>query len=264
VASGDNDRERLRATFSEIPELYDRARPTYPPALFADLAAELPTAAQIVEIGCGTGQATVALAECGFKVTCVELGAGLAEVARRKLARFDTVEVVHGDFESWRPAETGFDAVAAFTSFHWIDPELRYPKAASLLRPGGILAVVSTEHVGPEGGDQFFAEVQEDYLAATDETDPSPPPLPDEVGDLRDEIERSGLFESRATRRYLWDVSYTAEEYIDVLETYSGHRDFDDAQRQELYRRIRERIGRRPGRRVRKSYLAILNLARAR
>jgi SAM-dependent methyltransferase len=264
VAASDNDRERLRATFSEIPELYDRARPTYPPALFADLAAELPPAPRIVEVGCGTGQATVALAGCGFRVTCVELGGGLAEFARAKLARFDMVDVVHADFESWRPAQAGFDAVAAFTSFHWIDPALRYPKAASLLRPGGILAVVSTEHVGPEGGDRFFADVQEDYLAATDETDPSPPPRPDEVGDLRDEIERSGLFESVATRRYLWGVSYTADEYIDVLETYSGHRDFGETQRQELYRRIRERISHRPGRSVRKSYLAILNLARAR
>ena len=48
-----SDRERLRATFDEVPELYDRARPSYPPAVFHDLVAlaELPAAARVLEIG---------------------------------------------------------------------------------------------------------------------------------------------------------------------------------------------------------------------
>jgi hypothetical protein len=33
------DPEQLRATFDEAAELYDRARPGYPPAVFDDLAA---------------------------------------------------------------------------------------------------------------------------------------------------------------------------------------------------------------------------------
>jgi SAM-dependent methyltransferase len=265
AAMADADRESLRATFSEAPELYDRARPTYPPPLFDDLAvlAGLRAGARIVEIGCGTGQATVPLAERGYRISCVELGAGLAELARRKLARFDAVEVIHANFESWLPAEAGFDAVVAFTSFHWIDPELRYARVASVLRPAGILAVVFAEHVLPAHGDDFFADVQEDYLAATAETDPSPPPHPDDVGDLRDEIVSCGLFRSVATRRYLWDVVYTAEEYIAVLETYSGHRSLEGSQREQLYTRIRERIAARPNRSVRKTYLATLNIAQS-
>jgi SAM-dependent methyltransferase len=261
----DADRESLRATFSEIPELYDRARPTYPPPVFDDLVVlgELPSAARIVEIGCGTGQATVPLAERGYRISCVELGAGLAEFARRKLDRFDAVEVIHANFESWLPAKADFDAVVAFTSFHWIDPEQRYAKVASVLRPAGILAVVFAEHVLADDGDDFFAAVQEDYLAATDETDPSPPPHPDDVGDLRDEIVSSGLFKSVATRRYLWDIVYTAEEYIAVLETYSGHRSLEERQREQLYKRIRERIAARPERTVRKTNLATLNIAQA-
>jgi 16S rRNA A1518/A1519 N6-dimethyltransferase RsmA/KsgA/DIM1 with predicted DNA glycosylase/AP lyase activity len=40
----------------------------------------------LLEIGCGTGKATAPLARRGFPVTCVELGAQLAAVARRELA----------------------------------------------------------------------------------------------------------------------------------------------------------------------------------
>lgn len=55
VVSG-NLTQELRATFEQVPHLYDRARPNYPPELFGDLAelARLREDARIVEIGCGT------------------------------------------------------------------------------------------------------------------------------------------------------------------------------------------------------------------
>ena len=258
-----SERQRLRATFEEVPDLYDRARPSYPAQVFDDLAAlaQLPARARLVEIGCGTGQATVPLAERGYRITCVELGEQLAAVARLKLSAYSTVEVVNADFETWMPPAGEFDAVVAFTAFHWIEPERRYERSASLLRLGGALAVVGTKHVLTEDGDRFFADVQEDYLAATGETDSSPPPHPDFVPDLGDEIHASGLFRNVAVRRYVWDVTSTADEYIAVLDTYSGHRALDVTARERLYGRIRRRIEARPEGTVRKTYLATLNVA---
>jgi SAM-dependent methyltransferase len=260
----DGSWQHLRTTFEEVPELYDRARPSYPPELFDDLAALAPLSdhRRIVEIGCGTGQATLELAQRGYQLTCVELGEHLAAAARRKVSTFAGVAVVNADFETWQPSESNFDAVVAFTAFHWIDPALRYPKSASLLRPGGMLGIVATQHVLPAGGDRFFADVQADYIAATDETDESPPPLPENVPDLGDEIGVSGLFGNVAVCRYLWDVSYTAGEYLALLDTYSGHRTLDASVRERLYERIRRRIDELPAGTVRKSYLATLNLAR--
>src|SRR5256714_9864166 len=143
---------RLRATFEEVPELYDRARPSYPPELFDDLVAYacLARGARVLEIGCGSGQATIPLAERGLEVVCVELGAGLAAVARRKLAGFPRVEVVHAVFEAWEAEEASFDAVVAFTAFHWLDPQGKYANPARLLRPGGTHAVTETAHVQVE------------------------------------------------------------------------------------------------------------------
>jgi hypothetical protein len=59
----DTPQELLRTTFEQVPELYDRARPSYPPQIFDDLAAlaQLPVGARLVEIGCGTSQAQRAL-----------------------------------------------------------------------------------------------------------------------------------------------------------------------------------------------------------
>jgi len=143
------DRRRLRATFDEVPELYDRARPTYPDALFDDLVALLP-GPRLLEIGCGTGKATAALVGRGFEVTCIELGERLAAVARRKVP---SARVLTGDFETWE-ADREFDAVTAFTAYHWLDAETRFERSARVLRPGGALAVVETRHVLPPDGDR--------------------------------------------------------------------------------------------------------------
>ena len=258
------DRRRLRATFEDVPELYERARPLYPPELFDDLVAyaALEPGSRVLEIGCGTGQATLPLAARGLEVVCVELGAGLAAVARRNLASFPRVEVVHAVFEEWEAEEASFDAVVAFTAFHWVDPEAKYAKSARLLRPGGALAVAETDHVQVEGGDPFWAEVQADYDAVVPSDENRPPPRPEEVGDLRGQFEETGLFGEVEVRRYVADVTYSAEEYIGVLDTYSPNRAMEPAKRERLFDLIRRRVEACPGGRVRKTYLFTLNLAR--
>jgi SAM-dependent methyltransferase len=259
MTSGPSERHRLRKTFEQVPELYDRARPSYPAQLFDDLQAfaNLRAGDRVLELGPGTGKATVALAERGLKVVGVELGESLAAVARRKLAAYPDVEILNLPFERWE-TDGRFHAIVAFTAFHWIDPDVRYEKTARLLRAGGSLAVVETNHVLPEDGDRFWEDVQADYDAVFPSPDNRPPPRPDEVPDLSEEIAASGYFRKPTVRRYLWEAPYTGDEYIAVLDTYSGHRTLPPERRDELYRRIRGRIGERT---VTKTYLFTLNLA---
>lgn len=203
------EREELRETFEEVPELYDRARPVYPEAVFDDLVelAGLPAGGRILEIGPGTGKATLPLAQRRFRLVSVELGARLAGAAKRNLAEFPAVAIVNANFETWEPDEGGFDAVVAFTAFHWIDPELRFEKPARLLRDAGVLAVVDTQHVLLPDGDRFFVDVQEDYEAVDPSEDNRPPGPPEDVADLSGEIEASGRFRTVGVRRHVWDVS---------------------------------------------------------
>src|SRR5215204_3173875 len=109
------DRLTLRTRFNENALLYHRARPTYPPAVFDAIFDRLPhparAAPRVLEIGCGTGQATRPLAERGCEVLAVDLGADMTEVARSNLAAFANVEVIHADIEQWDPSETNFDLV---------------------------------------------------------------------------------------------------------------------------------------------------------
>jgi hypothetical protein len=139
---------------------------------------------------------------------------------------------------------------------------VRYEKTARMLREGGALAIVQTNHVLLEGGDPFWIEVEDDYREVFPADEAGPPPAPEEIVGMSEELEASGRFTPAEERRYLWDVTYSADEYIGVLDTYSGHRATEPELRERLYELIRKRIERRPGGRVRKSYLALMSVAR--
>src|SRR6185437_4030837 len=166
--------------------------------------------------------------------------------------------------EDWDPSGVKFDGVIAFHAFHWIDPALRYAKSAHILREKGILAVVASKYVVPDDADRFWTEVQEDYAALDSTLAPDRPPRPEAVRDLSDEIAASGLFENLAVRRYQWQVSYTADEYISLLSTSSWHRALSEEDRQNFLARMLQRIELLPQRQVFPTLLTTLNLARRR
>lgn len=193
-----NDYKKLRKSFEQVANLYQQARPDYPEELFDDFihAANLNPGDRLLEVGCASGKATLPLAKRGFMITCVELGAELAAVARQNLVGMD-VDIITGSFEDWQPeAEKGFDLVFAATAWKWVDPEVRYIKAWQALRPGGHLAFWNADHVFPIGGDPFFHEIQTVYyeIGEGKSVDTNDWTRPNELHEQRDEIEKSGLF----------------------------------------------------------------------
>ena len=260
-------RESLRQTFDTVAALYHEARPSYPDRLYDELislARLAPDEDALLEIGCGPGQATIPLARRGFAITAVELGAALAAEARRNLADFPRVIVVNADIETWQPpGVAAFGLVFAATAWHWIDPAVRYLKAWELLRPGGHLALWEAAHVIPDNGDPFFREIQDVYDEIGEGVPPGTDfPKPDTLADRGAEIEASGLFTDVAIRRFDWEIRYTAEAYIRLLDTFSGHIAMARWQRRRLYGEIRRRLAQRPDGLVRRHWGAVLQVAR--
>jgi hypothetical protein len=65
-------------------------------------------------------------------------------------------------------------------------------------------------------------------------------------------------------RRYVWARRYTADEYIALLDTFSGHIAMETEKREHLYSEVRGRIGARDDTRVLRHWFAILHVARRR
>jgi len=93
--------------------VYDRARPGYPPALFDDLAsiAGLGPGADVLEVGCGTGQATRGLVARGWHVTAIEPGPEMAAKVSENLPSA-LFAVERATFEAWEAGGRSLLAVA--------------------------------------------------------------------------------------------------------------------------------------------------------
>lgn len=261
------DRNRLRTTFDGAALLYDQVRPGYPDALFDDIVSisGISPGGRILEVGCGTGQATVPFARRGYCIHCVELGENMAAVARRNLGAYPQAEVYTGAFEEWPLKRGAFDLAVSATAFHWLDSAIAYPKVATALRDRASLALFWNEHVHTDVDRGFFQDVQRVYEREAPEIvgpeDYQGPPRPDQVPDRTPEIENSGLFKRTKTRRYRWDETYDAAGYLRVLNTYSGHRDLQADTRDRLFSGITKLIDANYGGSIVKGYLTTLYVA---
>ena len=223
MAKPDRPRIPLRETFDTVAERYDRVRPSYPPELFDDLAAfaDLQPGSSVLEIGCGTGQATRFLAARGYSIVAVELGARLADIARRNLVGYPNAQVVVSSFEDWGLPSERFDAVVSATAFHWIDPEVRIAKAAEALRAGGTLAVIEASR-RPVAGEPVLARFRHCFERWTSGPPPTFDRLTQDDSLTPAEIDESGRFGPVSVRRYASTHDYSTEEHHELALTFSS------------------------------------------
>jgi SAM-dependent methyltransferase len=144
--------EKQRLLFGTDAELFDRVRPSYPAELIDEVVALVGRTARAVDAGCGTGKATVMLAERGVRGVGVDPHPAMARIAAEKLGPFAGWRVDVADFEDWqpRPGDPPFDLVTAAQAWHWIDRERGTRQAERLLRPGGWLAIFGHRMNAPD------------------------------------------------------------------------------------------------------------------
>ncbi len=261
------DETRKRA-FGEVAEAYDAARPPYPKGLVDRVVAHarITSATRALEIGSGTGIATLPFAEMGCSIHCIELSDGMAAVARRKLARFPQVTIETARFEDWATADDSFDVAFCAQAWHWFAPEVRYPRTRRILRPGGTLAVFANRDAA------VLEEVQPAYQRHGGCPEPPrgdgeswrenhPPDIEAGIGDARASIERSGSFREVEFHRFPWTRSFRADEYVRLLRTQSDHATLPPEIREPLLRDVAAAIEAAGGS-VTRRYEAVLMLAR--
>ena len=216
-----------RLAFGRVAELYDRARPSYPPAAMDAVIAYrgLTPGTRIVEVGAGTGKATVALAQRGLGVLALEPSPDMAAVARANCAPYPAVDILETEFERWEPAEPMAGCVSV-QAWHWIDPAVRYAKARQALAPGATLAAV---WMLP---DWDRCPLRPSLSAAYADAAPGLvadfPMHPDSeptrlAGDWHGEIAASEGFTAPVVHTYAWRQSYTATAYPELLSTHQDH-----------------------------------------
>ncbi|GAA1274052.1 class I SAM-dependent methyltransferase [Pseudonocardia aurantiaca] len=261
------DRRDLGRVFNEVPELYDRVRPRYPDELFADLVTitRMDEKASVLEVGCGTGQATRSLAALGCSVTAVEPGAGMVALARQRTANFRNVDVETSTFEDWDDRGRRFDVLVAASAWHWVDPSIGWQRAHDVLYTEGWVALLGNVVVRRPGEPEVYAETADLHERFFPENpDWGHPPLEDDVR-TTDEgwglvDDPGGLFGPTIVRWYPTVQWFNGDGFADLLRTTSLYRRLDHDVRGPLLDAIAERIRTRMDDRASRRYLSVLRL----
>jgi SAM-dependent methyltransferase len=199
--------------FSENADLYARARPTYPDALFAFLAGEAPARERAWDCATGNGQAALGLSR---HFTHVEATDASAEQVANAIAapgvRYSVQPAEKTDFP-----DASFDAVCVAQALHWFDLERFNAEATRVMKPGAVIAAWGyTRHrVTPEIDRAF----EEHFLA------PLKPYWPPQNAKLwagyRDE---AFPFEPIAVPEFAIERPWTIAQLIDYACTWSATR----------------------------------------
>jgi SAM-dependent methyltransferase len=230
------ERSRL---FDQEAERYDRCRPSYPDAVFDALLGPEPSGLEVLDVGCGTGIAARLMAERGATVLGVDVAPRMAEIARRY-----GVDVEVGAFEEWQAAGRTFDRVTSAQAWHWLDLPVATAKAASVLRPGGILCLIWNAGSPPDDMADALAEVYARILPSDSH------PVYRGYAAHRSTDRRSGLsseraaiagvvdFDTPAETWFPWTQTYQKDEWLEQLRSRSDHAALDQALQERLFEGI--------------------------
>ncbi len=236
-----------RRLFDEIADGYDAWRPRYCDALFQAVIehAGFDAAGSALEVGCGTGQATEAFLKTGGHVLAVELGVNMAAFAAEKFRGYPNFTVQNIAFEDFEPPEGPFDLFYSASAFHWVPPEIGYPKAMRLLKAGGTLAVFWCQSMIAPGQNALQGEI--DTIRARYACDSkSGFGVSDDdrkhLGTLA-MIESFGFADAHdavfETRR-----RFSSDDYVRFLDTFSSNRARPKDERAAFYEDVRRAVDR--------------------
>jgi ubiquinone/menaquinone biosynthesis C-methylase UbiE len=125
------------ALFSTVAREYANFRPGYPPELFSWLARISPSREAVWDCGCGSGQASVALAEHFTVVHATDVSPEQIAAAKpHPRVRYSVAPAEHSGL-----APDSVDLVTVAQALHWFDVTAFYAEAARVARPGALLAV---------------------------------------------------------------------------------------------------------------------------
>ena len=249
--------------YSSAALAYDKARPRYPEALISHVAhlVQLGSHSRLLEIGCGSGIATTAFAGYQCPILCVEPNPDFCEIAKRNCKQFQKVIINQSSFEECPLEVSAFDMVVSASAFHWVQPEVGYPKVADTLRDNGYFVLLWNKE--PQPTSDVCQLLAESYLQMGLSS----------LGQFETEEKRqqmlkalvqpaieSRLFKEVDSRQITVDIRYTVEDYLLLLSSYSPYLSLEESRRNNLFEMLRRKINDDLMGTIELSYISAVNI----
>lgn len=240
-------------TFDTAVSNYDKMRPRYVDEIYQAIFKYVPIDenSNVVEVGSGSGQATLPVLKTGCKLTAVEYGENFSELLKSKFKAFPKFSVVTGKFEEVSLEEEAFDLVFSATAFHWVPEKEGYEKVYRMLKKGGAFARFANRPRNcqnePELGEEIQALYNEYYNKQHNIKSGTKKWFTEEDAKAISLIpEKNGFTDIKYFLFYRERV-FTASEYTKLLGTYSDHIAIEENIRKEFFSKIEDAINRHGG-----------------
>lgn len=216
----------FNASFDVFANNYHSVRPGYPVLLFEDIKEQcgIGSDSRLLEIGAGSGIATIELAKIGCRVIAIEPGVHLAAIAREQTKKFKNVEVFEGTFKNFQIADR-FDVVLAFTAFHWLSEGDKYQRVLNLLNGSGSLVLVWNSFFQSDSSAtvevnsayrEFLPDIYSEESIVTDVNEG----VLSKLNRREQEVVTNPLFYPVFLRKYLTTYNYDDQTYPKLLNTF--------------------------------------------
>lgn len=256
--------EQRKNWYSPAAEAYNQARPRYPKELIDRVVevAQLSSHVKILEVGCGPATATVAFAPLDCSIICLEPNPDFYRLAQQNCQPYPKVEIQNSSFEEWTLEAQKFDAVLAASSFHWIPSEVGYPKAAKALQENGYLILLWNKELQPSDEvHQHLSKIYQAHAPSLDryEDRETQQKILKELGQMTVD---SGQFRDLIDGQVESEVTYSVDEYLMLLNTYSPYLKLDSQSKKTLFAGLKETIEQDFGGILQLTYLSAFHIAR--
>lgn len=211
--------------------IYDEIRPSYPEKLIQDVISktDLKLTNKLLEIGAGTGKATIQFAEKGFTVHAIELGEDMSEILKDKCAKYPKVSVDVASFEEWNCSNNQkYDMIYSAQAFHWLDTNIKYKKCHELLKDNGYLVLFwynpcndklpATKEIELKV-DRIVEKYVSNYFIDKGKPERRAHDGVSEEDERKAEIESTGLFELVEKIVYTQETRNNSNQYLKVIKS---------------------------------------------
>ncbi len=251
------------AWYSAAAASYERVRPEYPSEVIANIVSKTGIGAKsrLLEIGSGPGTATQSFAELGCTMECVEPNPHFVEIVRQRFESNPNILVHESTFEEYHHTSELVDAIIAATSFHWVERQIAFAKTASLIKSSGFLILLWNHELQPleeDGGpiSQIYKRFAPELSPVEEESQ-----IVAKLKSISNWVRGSDHFLPPHFGFVVTSVRYTAERYIDALQSYSPYLQLDKEVKNKLLQAIFDLVKLKHGNAIDLKYITGYHIA---
>ncbi len=221
--------------FDAVADEYLTARSEYPVELFDQIfeTAQLGNGSRVLDVGCGSGQATLEFARRGCNVVGIDPANNALDLLAKRSEGLSSVTLQQSKFEDYSDTSQ-FDLVACAQAFHWLNPESAPGRIADLLQQKGHVALFwHLQDLTPGSPQADLYVLSSKYFKSFPVM--NPPEYGREFIDAMAQVlEGSDRFEEIHVTEFPWDQSYDPEMFKTLFRSASSYSKLDGGSKRNI------------------------------